>query len=83
MFKKEGNLLADAPTSTGIKQLTGEPVGLLGGEEENHIGHVFRLADTAQWGMGGDIINALGREIAGLDGTGCDNIDGNAVPAQF
>ena len=39
--------LAHAVATADKEQLSGEPAGMLGGQEHDDIGHVVRLADTS------------------------------------
>jgi hypothetical protein len=71
------------PASAYIKELSREPAGLVGGQEDHDIGHVLGRAASAKRCAGGYDGLLVGREPAGLDWTRSHNIDGDAVLANF
>ena len=76
-------LLVHPPASAYIEELSGEPVGLVRGQEDHDIGYVLGRATSAKRSAGGNGSLLVRREPAGLNRTRRHNIDGDAVLADF
>lgn len=66
-----------------IEQLPGDPARLFGGEENDHVGDVVRLADAPQRHEARFLFFECGRNPARLNGTQRDDVHRDAALAQF
>jgi hypothetical protein len=62
-------LLVDPPASAYIEELSGEPVGLAGGQEDHDIGDILGRATAAKRSAGGNGGLLVGSDPAALDRT--------------
>ena len=73
-------------TAVDVQRLTGDVFRLIGSEEQNRIGDVLRVAESAQGGLGGKGLAGFFRQGAGhigIDKARGDAVDGTAAAADF
>ena len=75
--------LMHSPPSSDIEELTCQPVGLLGSQENNDVGDIFRLADATERDACGNAGFCLGRKYPVWIGPGGNDIHGDAVLSHF
>src|SRR5437763_13255082 len=68
---------------TNVKQLAGDPAGLLRGKEQDDVGHVLRLSDPAQRGLRGQPLCELRRDVARLHRAQGHHVDRYPERAQL